>query len=248
MIVLRSEAEIESIRGAGRIAALTLERMKIAVKAGTKTGELDEMARKEILKEGGEPAFKDYKGFPGNICTSVNEVIVHGIPSKRALEDGDIIAIDVGVKFKGYFADAAMTFAVGDISGEAERLIEVTKNALYAGIDNARPGNRLSDISSSIQQVVESSGYSVVRAFVGHGIGAKIHEEPEIPNFGKPGTGPKLERGMVLAIEPMVNMGAFDIEILDDGWTAVTKDRKLSAHFEHTVVIRDDDAEVLTRN
>lgn len=248
MIVLRSEAEIELIREAGRIAALTLERMKIAVKAGTKTGELDEMARKEILKEGGEPAFKDYKGFPGNICTSVNEVIVHGIPSKRALEDGDIIAIDVGVKFKGYFADAAMTFAVGDISGEAERLIEVTKNALYAGIDNARPGNRLSDISSSIQQVVESNGYSVVRAFVGHGIGAKIHEEPEIPNFGKPGTGPNLERGMVLAIEPMVNMGAFDIEILDDGWTAVTKDRKLSAHFEHTVVIRDDDAEVLTRN
>lgn len=248
MIVLRSEAEIESIREAGRIAALTLERMKIAVKAGTTTGELDEMARKEILKEGGEPAFKDYKGFPGNICTSVNEVIVHGIPSKRALEDGDIIAIDVGVKFKGYFADAAMTFAVGDITLEAERLIEVTENALYAGIDNARPGNRLSDISSSIQQVVESSGYSVVRAFVGHGIGAKIHEEPEIPNFGKPGTGPKLERGMVLAIEPMVNMGAFDIEILDDGWTAVTKDRKLSAHFEHTVVIRDDDAEVLTRN
>lgn len=246
MIVLRSEEEIDIIRRSGEIAALTLEKLKKHVKAGAKTGELEAIAREEIVRRGGSPAFKDYKGFPGNICTSVNEVIVHGIPSERALKTGDIISIDVGVKFKGYFADAAVTIGVGDISDEARKLIDLTEKALYAGIANARPGRRLSDISSSIQEVAESGGYNVVRAFVGHGIGTKIHEEPEIPNFGKAGMGPRLEQGMVLAIEPMVNIGTFEVDILDDGWTAVTKDRKLSAHFEHTIAIKDGDADILT--
>lgn len=248
MIVLRSDEEIETIRKAGRIVASTLEKLKKYARVGVQTKELDMIARDEILKEGGYPAFKDYKGFPGNICTSVNEAVVHGIPSDRELKSGDIISIDVGVKFKDYFADAAITLGVGDISPEARNLLKVTEQALSVGIDNARIGVRLSDISYSIQEFVESNGYSVVRAFVGHGIGLKIHEEPEIPNFGTPGRGPILERGMVLALEPMVNLGSYEVEILNDGWTAVTKDRKLSAHFEHTVGIKDDSAEILTRN
>lgn len=246
MIVLRSGEEINSIRRAGEIVASTLEKLKCCAKAGIQTKELDRIAREEILKRDGYPAFKDYKGFPGNICISINEVVVHGIPSERRLKSGDIISMDIGVKFKDYFADAAITAGIGQISPEAERLIEVTEKALYKGIDNARIGNRLSDISCNIQNIVESNGFNVVRSFVGHGIGLKLHEEPEIPNFGKPGTGPRLEKGMVLAIEPMVNLGTFEVEVLDDGWTAVTKDRKLSAHFEHTIVIADQGPEILT--
>lgn len=247
MIVLRSDEEIEETRKAGRIVALTLEKLKRYAKPGVQTKELDSIAREEILKRNGYPAFKDYKGFPGNICTSINEVVVHGIPSDRKLKSGDIISLDVGVKFRDYFADAAITIGVGEISEEARKLLKVTEGALYTGIDNAKPGKRLSDISSSIQELVESSGFSVVRSFVGHGIGTRVHEEPEIPNYGEPNRGPKLQRGMVLALEPMVNVGTFEVEILDDGWTAVTKDRKLSAHFEHTIVITDKAAEILTK-
>ena len=248
MIVIRSDEEIETIGKAGKILAETLEKLKSHVRAGVRTKELDKIARDEIIKRNGYPAFKGYKGFPGNICTSINETVVHGIPSDKKLKNGDIISIDVGVKFRDYFADAAVTVGVGKIGDAAKKLLEVTEKALYIGIENAMPGRRLSDISASIQAFVESNGFSVVRAFVGHGIGTTIHEEPEIPNFGKPGTGPRLEPGMVLAIEPMVNAGTFEVEILEDGWTAVTKDRRLSAHFEHTIAITIDGAEILTQN
>jgi len=246
MIVLRSDDEIASIREAGSILAATLRRLRECVRPGVQTKELDEIARQEILRRNGYPAFKGYKGFPANICTSINEVVVHGIPSARKLREGDIISIDIGVKFREFFADAAVTLGVGRISEAAEKLIRVTEKALAVGIENALPHKRLFDISAKIQEYVESNGFSVVRVFVGHGIGTKIHEEPEVPNFGRPGTGPRLEPGMVLAIEPMVNAGVYDVEILEDGWTAVTKDRRLSAHFEHTIAVRKDGVEILT--
>lgn len=246
MIVLRSDEEVEIIRKAGKILAETLAKVKRHVRVGVRTRELDRIARHEIIRRDGYPAFKGYKAFPGNICTSINEVVVHGIPSDRRLKEGDIVSIDIGVKFRDYFADAATTLGVGSISAAAAKLIEVTEKALYTGIENALPGKRLSDISCSIQELAEASGFSVVRAFVGHGIGTELHEEPEIPNFGTRGTGPRLENGMVLALEPMINAGAFEVEILEDGWTAVTKDRRLSAHFEHTIAIREDGAEILT--
>ena len=248
MIVLRNSDEIDVIRRAGRIVALVLDKIKRRALPGVETRELDVMAREEILKNKGFPAFKDYKGFPANICASINEAVVHGIPSERRLVSGDIISIDVGVKFRDYYADGAVTIGIGDITDEARKLLNVTEEALYAGIDKAVKGSRLSDISAAIQERVESKDFSVVRMFVGHGIGAKIHEEPEIPNFGSPGKGPVLEPGMILAIEPMVNAGTYEVEILEDGWTAVTKDRKLSAHFEHTIAVRDDGAEILTKH
>ena len=246
MIVLRSAAEIESIRKAGSILAEALEKIRLSARTGVQTAELDRIAELEIIDRGGYPAFKDYRGYPANICVSINEEVVHGIPSKRKLKTGDIVSIDIGVKYGEYFADAAMTLAIGDISDTAKRLIEVTEKALYTGIENALPGKRVSDISSAIQEYVESQGFNVVRALVGHGIGTKIHEEPEVPNYGRRGTGPRLEAGMVLAIEPMVNAGTFEVETLEDGWTTVTKDRQLSAHFEHTVAIRKDSPEILT--
>jgi len=246
MIILRSDEEIGQIRKAGRIVALVLDKMKTCAKPGVETRELDRIALEEILKNRALPAFKDYKGYPANICVSINEGVVHGIPSSRKLKDGDVVSIDVGVKSGNFFADAAITVGVGTVSDIARRLMKVTEESLSRGILNARPGNRLSDISANIQECVEKDGFSVVRAFVGHGIGEKIHEEPEIPNFGRPGKGPRLESGMILAIEPMVNEGGHDIEILPDGWTAITKDRSLSAHFEHTVVVRDGGAEILT--
>ena len=246
MIVLRSDEEIECIRNAGRKIHQTFEALRKHIKPGVRTVELDSVAREEILKNKGYPAFKGYKGYPANICTSLNEVVVHGIPSERKLKEGDIISIDIGVKFKDFFADSAVTFSVGEISQDAARLMRVTKESLDIGIKNAICGRRLSDVSSKIQQHVEANGFSVVRSFVGHGIGTKIHEDPEVPNYGKPGTGPRLESGMILAIEPMVNAGGYDVEVLEDGWTAVTKDRRLSAHFEHTIVIKESGAEVLT--
>ena len=247
MIVLRNSDEIDVIRRAGRIVALVLDKIKRRALPGVETRELDVMAREEILNNKGFPAFKGYKGFPANICASINEAVVHGIPSMRRLVSGDIISIDVGVKFRDYYADGAVTIGIGDITDEARKLLNVTEEALYAGIDKAVKGSRLSDISAAIQERVESKDFSVVRMFVGHGIGTKIHEEPEIPNFGSPGKGSMLEPGMILAIEPMVNAGTYEVEILEDGWTAVTKDRKLSAHFEHTIAVRDDGAEILTK-
>jgi len=199
-----------------------------------------------MRKNGGSPAFKNYKGYPANICTSINEVVVHGIPSTRRLKEGDLLSVDAGVKYKDHYADAAVTIGIGKIGKEASNLLKITEDALYEGIEKARPGNRLTDISYSIQNLVESNSFNVVRAFVGHGIGTSIHEEPEIPNYGKPGNGPRLEAGMVLAIEPMVNAGTFDVEVLEDGWTVATKDRRLSAHFEHTIVIRKNGPEILT--
>ncbi|MDP3804026.1 MAG: type I methionyl aminopeptidase [Candidatus Omnitrophota bacterium] len=246
MIALRSEDEIRQIKEAGKILSQTIDKLKKHLRDGVETGELDRIAREEILKRNGYPAFKGYRGFPGNICVSLNEAVVHGIPSERQVRPGDIVSIDIGVKFRDYYADAAVTIGVGEISDTAKRLIDTARKALYIGIENAVSGRRLSDISSSIQVFVEASGFSVVRALVGHGIGKQIHEEPEVPNFGKPGTGPELKMGMVLAIEPMINAGAFEVEVLDDGWTVVTKDRRLSAHFEHTVVVREGRAEILT--
>ena len=247
MIQLRSREEIDAIRRAGEIVAITLNELREALKPGVQTLALDKKAESIIRKNGGMPAFKGYKGYPANICTSINEEVVHGIPSKRELKSGDIVSIDVGVGLDGYFGDAAITVGVGEIPKEASKLIAATERALEIGIEATRIGNRVSDISNRIQQYVESQGFSVVRAFVGHGIGSMIHEEPEVPNFGKPGIGARLEEGMVLAIEPMVNIGTFEVEVMSDGWTAVTKDRKLSAHFEHTIAITGTQAEVLTR-
>jgi methionyl aminopeptidase len=246
MIVLRNREEISEIRKAGSIAALALARIKKAAKPGVMTAELDRIALDEITKHKALAAFKDYRGYPANICTSINEGVVHGIPGSRRLDDGDILSVDVGVRYGNFFADAAVTVAIGAVSDEAKKLIKVTEESFYRGIENARPGKRLSDISAAVQRHVESNGFSVVRMFVGHGIGEKIHEEPEIPNFGPPGRGALLEPGMVLAIEPMVNAGSFEVEILEDGWTAVTKDGSLSAHYEHTIAITDAKPEILT--
>lgn len=247
MITLRSRAEAEKIEAACRIVADTLERLGTKIRPGITTKDLDDMAAQYIKERGAVSAFKGYRGFPANICTSVNETVVHGIPGKLVLKEGDIIGLDVGVKLNGYFGDAAMSFPVGRVSEEAEKLLRVTEESLYKGIENARPEKRLYDISSAVQEHAESNGFSVVREFVGHGIGTKMHEDPQIPNFGLPGTGVRLKAGMVLAIEPMVNAGRYGVEILDDGWTAVTTDRKLSAHFEHTVYIGENGPEILTK-
>ena len=248
MITLKSKAEVEKIGAACRIVADTLEFLKAKIKPGITTLELDNLAAEYIEGRGAVSAFKGYKGFPANICTSINEVVVHGIPGKRVLRGRDIISIDVGVKLNGYYGDAAATFPVGpQIAGEAYWLIKVTEKALEKGIEQAKPDNRLSDISSAIQKYVESNGFSVVREFVGHGIGSKMHEDPQIPNFGEAGTGPRLKPGMVFAIEPMVNAGTYAVEILDDGWTAVTRDRRLSAHVEHTIYIGEGGPEILTK-
>lgn len=245
MIAGAEDAKV--LRKAGRIAGAVIEELKARAVPGTSTAQLDDIARAMILKMGGYPAFKDYKGFPGNICVSINETVVHGIPSERVIREGDIVSIDVGVKFRDYFSDAAATVGMGKISDTAAKLIDVTEEALRIGIGFAVSGRRLSDMSAAIQAYVEQNGFNVVRAFVGHGIGKNLHESPEIPNYGRPGTGPVLKAGMVLAIEPMVNAGTFEVEVLRDGWTAVTKDRKLSAHFEHTVLVGDRKAEILTK-
>ena len=247
MIELKSPAQVEAMRKAGRIVGELLTRLQRAVAPGVTTGQLDELARRTIEELGGEPAFKGYRGFPAHICTSVNEEVVHGIPGPRVLRAGDIIGLDVGARINGYYGDAAATVAVGKISAEARRLIEATRDALVQGITMAVPGRRLSDISHAIQTAVESKGFSVVREFVGHGIGGQLHEAPQIPNYGPPDTGPVLKAGMILAIEPMVNAGGWEIEVLEDGWTAVTRDGSLSAHFEHTVAITERGPEILTQ-
>lgn len=246
MIKLKSEYEIQLMAEAGAIVAKVIKDLKEYIKVGVTTEKLDKIAKKIIISQKATPAFKNYQGFPANICTSVNEEIVHGIPGKRSLKRGDIISLDVGVKLNGYFADAAVTLAVDKISREAEELLRVAQSALSVSVAQAQPGNRLSDISYAIQHFVESQCFSVVRKFVGHGIGAQIHEEPEIPNFGSAGEGPRLKPGMVLAIEPMVTQGSSEVEILRDGWTAITRDKKLSAHFEHTVLITKDGPQILT--
>jgi len=235
MIIIKSDREIDILRQANRIVAQILEKLKEYIKPGVSTAELDRIAEEFIRSAGAEPAFKGYRGYPATICASVNEEVVHGIPrADKKLKEGDIISIDVGVRFKGYYGDAAATYPVGEVSELARKLIEVTREALYRGIEKAQAGCRLHDISYAIQSFVEGHGFSVVREFVGHGIGAKMHEDPQIPNFGVPGTGPRLKKGMVLAIEPMVNVGGHEV------------DRSLSAHFEHSVAVGEDGAEILS--
>ena len=247
MIVCRSAGEIEKLARVNTLVARVLAELKAAVRVGVTTGELDAIAEQRLKEAGADPAFKGYHGYPATICASVNEQVVHGIPSDRALADGDIISIDMGAKLDGFYGDSAVTVPVGDISLEAARLLKVTEESLYRALDTVRAGARVSDIGAAVQAHVESHGFSVVREFVGHGIGAKLHEEPQIPNYGQPGRGPRLAEGMVLAIEPMVNVGKPAVRVLSDGWTAVTKDGSLSAHFEHTVVVTATGCRILTR-
>lgn len=246
MIILKSSQEIERIRAAGAVVAGALEELKKRVYPGITTRELDKRAEEFLIKKGGTPAFKGYKGYPDTICISINEEVVHGIPSERKLAEGDIVSIDIGVLLDGYYGDAAITLPVGRISSQAKHLLEVTEASLYKAIDISVIGKRVSDISNTIQCYVEGAGYSVVRDFVGHGIGRSLHEEPPVPNYGEPGKGPRLKAGMVLAIEPMVNMGGHELITRENGWTTVTKDGSLSAHFEHTVVITENGPLILT--
>lgn len=246
MIIIKSSREIDKIRVSGKIVAEVLEDLKKKVAPGIRTKDLDRLAEDLIKKKGGIPAFKGYRGFPSTACISVNDEIVHGVPSERVLEEGDIVKIDIGVIREGYYGDAAISIPVGEITEEAKRLLAVTEESLYRAIDKAVTGNRVSDISCAVQNFVEAAGYSVVREYVGHGIGRSLHEDPPVPNYGNTGKGPRLKSGMVLAIEPMVNTGSRDLFVLDNGWTAVTKDRSLSAHFEHTVAINDDSPLILT--
>lgn len=252
MIFLKTKEEIEKIRYADQIIATILdEMMPRYIKPGVSTFELDKIAEEYILSKNAQPGFKGYKlgflTFPATLCTSKNYEVVHGIPGKKkVLEEGDIISIDVGTIYKGYYGDAARTYAVGEISQENKKLIEITKKSLYIGIEQAVVGNRISDISFAIQEYVEGEGFTVVRDYCGHGVGKYLHEEPQIPNFGKKGKGPRIEEGMVIALEPMVNTGTYEVETLNDGWTVVTKDRKNSAHFEHSIAIIDGKPEILS--
>lgn len=246
MIKIKSPHEIKLMAEAGQIAELARRACGELVAPGITTRELDHAARKVIEGFGAKPSFLGYGGFPGSICCSINDEVIHGIPGSRKIREGDIVKIDVGAHYMGYHGDCAATFAAGAISEEAQKLIEVTRQSFYEGIKFAKQGHRVSDISHAVQAYVESNGYSVVRAFVGHGVGAKLHEEPEVPNFGSPGRGPRLIRGMTLAIEPMVNMGHYDVQVLKDRWTTVTADGSLAAHYENTVLITDGEPEILT--
>ncbi len=247
MIVRKSSAEIAKIAAAGTVVADCLELLASALQPGITTLELDRRAESFIVGRGGTPTFKGYRGFPKSICASPNEMVVHGIPGSYVVREGDVMSIDVGVTLAGYVADSALTVAVGKVDGEAKRLLAVTRESLEAAIDQCRVGNRLGDVSHAVQAVVEAAGFSVVRSLVGHGVGRVMHEEPQIPNFGEPGRGPKLEAGMVFAIEPMVNVGTFDVYLGEDAWSIYSSDHSLSAHFEHTVAITERGPRVLTR-
>ncbi len=246
MVIIRSQREIEQLKRSNVIVAEVFEKLRGLIEPGITTKELDRVAEEHILSRGARPAFKGYRGFPATLCISINDEVVHGIPGERRLKEGDIVSLDAGVHYLGYFGDAAITFPVGEVDPEAKRLLDVTEKALYIGIEKAKVGNRLFDISYAIQSWVESHGFSVVRDFVGHGIGRELHEEPQIPNFGMPHQGPRLGKGMVFALEPMVNEGTYEVRVLSDGWTVVTADGKRSAHFEHTIAITDDGAEILS--
>ena len=247
MIVCRSAAELERMREAGRLVGEVLTELSAKVAPGVSTAELDELAEKRIKQAGAAPAFKGYHGYPATICASINDEVIHGIPSgRRVLAEGDVISIDVGASLDGYFGDSAVTLPVGRVSEQAATLLRVTEESLYLAIGRARPGCRVSDIGHAVQRHVEAFGFSVVREFVGHGIGVRMHEEPQVPNYGEPGHGPRLAEGMVLAIEPMVNAGKPAVKVLADGWTAVTRDTSLSAHFEHTVAVTAGEPWILT--
>ena len=246
MIILKSQEEIENMAHACHIVAKTLGAVRDIIQPGMMTEKIEQYAEAFIRKHNAIPAFKGYRGYPASICASVNNEVIHGIPSRRVLKEGDILSVDLGVYKDGFYGDAAYTFPIGKVSPLAEELLRITEEALYIGIEHALPDNRVSDISHAVQTHVESRGFSVVRAFVGHGIGRDLHEDPHIPNFGRPGRGPRLQPGMTLAIEPMVNEGDYDVVILDDGWTAITKDGKLSAHFEHTILVTSGKPRILT--
>ena len=237
MIICKGKSELDKMREANLIVAKVLSHLETLIRPGLTTAELDVVAEEMILDMGGQPAFKGYQGYPATLCVSINEEIVHGIPGERKLIEGDIVGIDCGTNFKGFYGDSARTYAVGEISKEAKKLLDVTRESLYLGIKKVKLGNRISDISSSIQTFVEGHGFSVVREFVGHGIGQSLHEEPQVPNYGKPGFGERLREGMVLAIEPMVNSKGPEVKVLQDKWTAVTADGGYSAHFEHSVAV-----------
>ncbi|HQQ05996.1 MAG TPA: type I methionyl aminopeptidase [Candidatus Omnitrophota bacterium] len=246
MIPVKSPQDLAVMRSAGKILADILRAVQQAIKAGVTTGELDRCAARLMESAKVESAFLGYRGYPGTVCVSINDEVVHGIPGSRLIREGDIVSLDMGIRYKGFYSDAAVTVPVGNAPPDAKRLIDVTRKSLSAGIRQMRAGNRLSDISHAIQQCAEQTGYGVVRQFVGHGIGVALHEDPEIPNFGMKGRGPVLTEGMVFAIEPMINQGTWECEVLDDGWTAVTADGKLSAHWEHTVALTEKGAEILT--
>ncbi len=247
MVVLKTSRELSLMKEACRISAGALQTVGKAVEPGVTTGELDKLAEDYILSQGGKPNFKNYHGYPATACISINNEVIHGIPSKtRKINQGDIVSVDLGAMFNGYHGDNAATFACGDVSAQAKRLMDTTKNALYEGIKAACAGSRIGDISNAIQRTVEADGFSVVRQYVGHGIGTQLHEAPEVPNFGTAGRGIRLLPGMTLAIEPMVNVGSFDVKVLPDGWTVLTKDGSLSAHFEHTVVVTPDGPKIMT--
>jgi len=248
VIVLKSRRELEIMRRAGVILADVVERLRQRIEPGMSTLEIDEDVERFIASRGAKPAFKGYRGFPATVCISINDEVVHGIPSSsRKVKEGDIIGLDLGCIVDSYHADCAFTLAIGEVPSEVQRLLEVTRESLERAIGECRVGRRLSDVSHAVQLHVEANGFSVVRAFVGHGIGRSLHEEPQIPNFGEPGRGPQLKAGMVLAVEPMVTMGSWEVKVLDDGWTAVTRDGSLAAHFEHTIAVTEDGPEVLTR-
>jgi methionyl aminopeptidase len=247
MIICKTPREIEIMREAGRIVALTHEELKKHIRPGITTKELDVIAEQFILKQGAIPSFKGYNGFRGSICASVNDELVHGIPGDRVLKNGDIISIDIGAKYNGYHGDSAWTYPVGEVEEETKRLLEVTEQSLFLGLTEAKPGERLSNISHAIQTYVEANGFSIVREYVGHGVGQDLHEDPQIPHYGPPNKGPRLKPGMVLAIEPMVNAGSQYVKTLADDWTVVTVDGRMCAHFEHTIAITETGYEILTK-
>jgi len=246
MITFKSAAELEAMRQSSRVVAAVLGELEPLIRPGVRTRDLDLYAEKRTRELGAVPAFKGYRGYPASVCISVNEEIIHGIPSGRILQEGDIVSLDFGVLYEGFFSDSALTVPVGRVSPEAAKLIAVAERSFTKGLEEMREGRRLSDVSAAIQQAVESEGFSVIRQFVGHGIGRALHEEPQVPNFGAPGRGPKIRPGLTLAIEPMIAAGGHEVEILEDGWTAVTRDRSLSAHFEHTVAMTENGPEVLS--
>jgi methionyl aminopeptidase len=246
MITFKSATELEAMRQSSRVVATVLSELEPLIRPGIRTRDLDLYAEKRTRELGAVAAFKGYRGYPASVCISVNEEIIHGIPSGRILQEGDIVSLDFGVLFEGFYSDSAVTVPVGRTSPAAEKLIAVAERSFFKGLEQMREGQRLSDISAAIQQAVESEGFSVIRQFVGHGIGRALHEEPQVPNFGAPGRGPKIRPGMTLAIEPMIAVGSPDVEILEDGWTAVTRDRRLAAHYEHTVAMTGDGPEILS--
>jgi len=246
MIIYKTDEEIEAMRRSNRIVAAILDELRAMVKPGIRTKDLDVYAEARVREMGGAPAFKGYRGYPASLCTSINEEIVHGIPSSRALKEGDIIGLDFGALYEGFYGDATVTCPVGAVSAGAQALIAAAEAAFYKGIEQLKEGNRISDVSHAIQTYVESRGFSVIRTFVGHGIGHALHEEPQVPNFGPPGRGARIRSGMTLAIEPMIALGDWREEVLDNGWTAVTRDRSLAAHFEHTVAVTSRGVDILS--